>query len=122
MEISEPEQHVPVARPHVAKRLRLEQSESERESVTIPVTQSQRATESEMRLLRSELQSRDLAAKIEGEIRRKEIAFKKVYPMTCEKPSDSETRDYLKKMGLTTGFAKTSFRSGIPRPSFTPSG
>lgn len=76
-----------------------------------------------MRLFTTRLQSRDLAAKVEGEIRRKEIAFKKVYPMTCEKPSDAKTMDYLKNvMGLKTGFSKTSFRSGIPRPSFTPTG
>ena len=30
--------------------------------------------------------------------------------------------EYLKAMGLNTGFAKTSLRSGITRPCFSPNG
>ena len=75
-----------------------------------------------MRLFSTQLQQRDKASRIDEAIRQKEIAFKKVSPLQCQKPSDEATIDFLKKMGLNSGFAKTSLRSGIARPCFNPNG
>ncbi len=42
--------------------------------------------------------------------------------MTCTKPNDKETIEFLKAIGINKGFSKTSLRSGIPRPTFSPNG
>lgn len=55
-------------------------------------------------------------------IRKREALFKKVSPLTCEKPSDEQVLKELKSIGITKGFANTSFKSGIPRPTFSPNG
>ncbi len=76
-----------------------------------------------MNQFREQMTTHDRAKRVEDAIKRRELAFAKVNPLTCAKPSDKETMDYLRqKLGLKSGFAKTSLRSGIPRPCFNPNG
>ena len=76
-----------------------------------------------MREFSEQVNASDLASRVAQNIRNRESAFKKVSPLTCTKPSDKQTMDYLRQnLGLKSGFAKTSLRSGIPRPCFTPNG
>lgn len=104
----------------LAGKRRLLDSESERDSVIIEVPSDKFKLET--RLFHHESLLNDRAAQVEHNIRARQIAFKKVSPLTCNKPSDKETMEYLKRMGINTGFAKSSLRSGIPRPCFNPNG
>lgn len=98
------------------------EGDSERESVVVSVQSSSSRRPSETALFSQTLNNRDRASRIEAKIREKELAFAQVNPMTCQKPSDKETMDYLKKLGIRSGFAKTSLVSGIPRPTFSRNG
>ena len=105
------------------------ESASERGSEVIDAAMSERSQQRRGALDRDGLSAysrenaaRSRAAQVEERIRQREELFKQASPLTCQKPSDKETRDYLAALGVGTRFAKTSLRSGIPRPSFGPNG
>ena len=110
------------------KRLHVE-SASERDSEVIDAPMSERSQQRRgapdrdgLSAYSRENAARSRAAQVEERIRQREELFKQASPLTCQKPSDEETRDYLAALGVGTRFAKTSLRSGIPRPSFGPNG
>ena len=110
-----------VRKEEFGRKRRILESESERSSIVISV-QASESQQREERIFSKEMGSRDRASRIEERIRQRELAFSKVNPMTCKKPSDKETMDFLKKMGIQSGFAKTSLVSGVARPTFSPNG
>ena len=91
-------------------------SESSRQKV------QQQQNRDDMRLYSHEYAGKTKTMEVQEKIRERENLFKQASPLTCQKPSNKETMDYLNKLGIRSGFAKTSLRSGIPRPCFSPNG
>lgn len=105
------------------KRQHREAADSEKDlSAIIESSGLMRGRDCDMKLFTTQAQQREKAQRVEMAIRRKEALFKEVNPLNGDRPSDGETMKFLQQLGIKPAYAKTSFRSGIARPCFSPNG